>query len=426
MTFKLIPLKTALFVSMMSSALILSGCLGERAHHRSFADYPGFKEYYGQRCLAGEDDPPVTPGDQKLLEQYRPRLILSPGGRYPIDFYKDYLPYTVLRRYSDKEIEAEAVTPELLKAVQADPRYYLDFQFDRFQKAGRDWRYREGAESDGSLESESSVYGRVYRERVDFQPSTRNGPSRNLIFLKYNIVFAISGLAKKLPMGYETFLRLAGLDLEDWHALDNFVAIHMVLDDQEQPVAVILAQHNHHRTYLLGKDLPLPSDGRQSFDIALRSNEVYPASSNSKPVEHRVIRWSMYLRYLLSGEDPPFARGTDMTYGLGSGGKEISYNLIFLSPCDPFYTTKILLGEPRPFWGRYIGRDGPPGSDYYAVPALLPMGNLLKFSYLHDGDPEDIRLVEEAIDLKKKTIDIEKIISYGGMRLSLDWSLTSR
>ena len=420
------PLKAVLFIVVISASLVLSGCMRDRTHHRSFADYPGFKEYYGQRCAVEAAESIVPQGDQKLLERYRPRLILSPGGRYPVDFYRDYLPYTVLRRYSDKEIEAEMVTPELLKTVQGDSRYYLDFQFDHYQKDGRDRRLTETAGGNKLSETASAMYGRVYRERVDFLVRSGENLSRDLIFLKYNIAFAISGLAAKLPRGYEGFLRMAGLDLEDWHELDNFVAIHVVLDEKQEPLAVILAQHNHHRTYLIDKDLPLPLDDRMVFDIALRSNEVYPASKSHEAVGHRVIRWSLYLKFLLSGEDPPFARGIDISYGLGAGGQEIATYLISLSPCDPFYTTKILLGEPRPFWGRYIGRDGPPGADYYAVPALLPMGNLLKFSYLRDGDLEDIRMLDEAIDLKEKSIDIEKMINYGGLRLSSEWARSGR
>ncbi len=210
------------------------------------------------------------------------------------------------------------------------------------------------------------------------------------------------------------------MDLEDWHELDNFVAIHVVLDELHSPIAVILAQHNHHRTYLIGKDIGLPADGRIPFDIALRSNEVYPASDDSGPVNHRVIPWPLYMKYLLSGQDPPFFRGYDVTYGLRAGGKEIPYDLVVLSPCDPFYTATMMLGEPRPFLRFTIGRDGPPGADYYAFPSLLPLGNLLKFSYLHDGDPDDISMIDRAIDRETGEIDVARIMEYGGRRFYED------
>lgn len=64
-----------------------------------------------------------------------------------------------------------------------------------------------------------------------------------------------------------------------------------------------------------------PHYGRMVFDIALRSNEIYPASDNTGPVKHRAIRWTLYMKYLLSGEDPPLFRGYDVTYGVRAGGE---------------------------------------------------------------------------------------------------------
>jgi hypothetical protein len=243
----------------------------------------------------------------------------------------------------------------------------------------------------------------------------------DLTFLKYNLIFAISGLPAQLSQGSRALLWISGMTREDWHELDNFVAIHIVLDEDKQLVAVILAQHNHHRTYMVERDIREPSDSRLIFDVALRSNEVYTGSKASESVSHRVVRWSLYLDYLLSGEDPPWLRGNDMTYGVNAGGREINYGLVALSPCDPLYTAEILLGEPRPFWGIYLGRDGPPGSDYYNVPELLPMGNLLKFGYLQDGDEEDISVVREAVDRKAKSMDIGMILEHGGRTFLRDW-----
>jgi hypothetical protein len=384
----------------------LSGCGTESKGYRTFADYPGFKEYYADHCHDGGPAPLTSDVDKELLRKHSPRLMLPPGGQYPIDFYQDYLPYSVLRRYPKRTVIAESVTPEVLKVNQHNPSVYLDLQLDRFRAAGP--------------RRKPSVYGRVYRETVTFPDGTGGEVSRNFTFLKYNVVFATSGLPARLPAGFETFLKLAGFDLNDWHQLDNFVAVHVVLDEKERPVAVILAQHNHHRTYLVGKDIALPADGRMVFDIALRSNEVYVDSQHALPVEHRVARWTLYLKYLLSGEDAPFFRGYDLTYGVNAGGREISYDLATLSPCDPFYTATIMLGEPRRFIWWYIGRDGPPGADYYEIPPLLPLGNLLKFSYLHDGDPDDIAMAERSIDVRKKKIDAPRIMEYGGARFYRD------
>jgi hypothetical protein len=212
-----------------------------------------------------------------------------------------------------------------------------------------------------------------------------------------------------------------GLDPRDWHQLDNFVAAHIVLDGSGKPIAVLLAQHNHHRAYLAGRDIASPADDRYVFDVALRSNELYPGSDSESPVRHRAVRWSLYLKYLLGGEGRPLASADDITYGRRAGGREVVYDLGFPSPCDPFYTAKIMLGAPRPFFGFDIGRDGPPGSDYYTIPDLLPLGNLLKFSYLHDGDPDDLRVVGESIDERRGTTDISRIMAHGGKKFLRDY-----
>lgn len=399
--------------------LLLFACTRMVDAHETFADYPGFKEYYAGRCKDGQTLSPPDDHDRELLARYSPRLILPPGGRYPIDFYRDYLPFALLRRYQDKAIIKEEVTPEDLQVYQEDTTVYLDLDKKRFLAAGLDKRI--GEDKEGAFNHRRPVvYGRVNREKVELLDEKNQPHLYEFIFLKYNVVFAISGLPVKLTFGLETLLRVMGLDPEDWHELDNFVAVHIVLNEKERPVAIILAQHNHHRSYLIGKDIPLPADGHIPFDAALRSNEFYPASDEPGPVSHRVAQWAIYMKYLLSGENPPFIRGEDVTYGVRAGGVEVAYGLAFLSPCNPFYTAKIMLGEPRPFFGRYIGRDGPPGADYYTIPELLPMGNLLKSSYLHDGDHEDINLVDQAIDLKRKKMDIEKIMAYGGRKLYRD------
>lgn len=399
---------------------ILSGCTKNAAKHRTFADYPGFEEYYGNSCEEEGTHARTGKFERELLRRFKPRFILPPGGRYPIDFYRDYLPFTVMRRHADGEVVADKVTPGILRKNRNNREVYLEFQRGRYRESGMDRRVGKYSMDTGLPDMKPAVYGRVYRERVRFPCENEGSCSLDLTFLKYNIIFATSGLASKLPWSYECILTLLGLDPDNWHALDNFVAVHVVLDDDEKPIATLLAQHNHHRAYLIGKDMELPPDGRMAFDVALRSNEVYPASYLKEPVEHRVVRWSIYMKYLLSGEDPPLYRGLDVTRGTNAGGVEIDYDLVFLSPCDPLYTAEIMLGEPRSFFGIYTGRNGPPGSDYYTIPQLLPLGNLLKFSYLHDGDPEDIALVDDAMNVEKKRIDIGRIMEHGGRRLFSD------
>lgn len=386
------------------AVLALLSC-SRPATYNTFADYPGFQEFYGDSCRDG------APGaadhrEQELLRRFRPRFVIPPGGEQPLDFYGDYLPCTVMRRWPDGSLVSGASTKKLLEEHLRSRTVYLDFDPECFAER---------------TPAEPVVYGRVYREKVAFDAPGGGTVERELIFLKYNPIFSLSGLAADLPLLHRMLLVLPGLDARDWHELDNFTAVHIVLDEREKPLAVLLAQHNHHRTYLLGKDISPPPDGRLSFDVAERSNELYPSSTSAEPVRHRVVQWSLYLDYLLSGENKPFFSAHDITRGVGAGGAEVDYRLAFLLPCDPLYRAEMLLGEPRPFMGRYIGRDGPPGSDYYNVPSLLPLGRLLKFSYLQDGDGEDIAVVREAVDRKKDRIDIGRIAEHGGRTFFEDW-----
>jgi hypothetical protein len=400
---------------IVTSSVCISGCAGE---YHTFADYPGFKEYYQDRCET--PPPPTTEKDRELLEKFRPRFILPPGGSYPIDFYRDYLPYTIMKTWPEKKVIALDIKRGLLQKHRVDRGVYLDFNTRQYRSDGMDLRWEEGSSPPG-IDRVPVVYGRVYRERVSFPDNENRIEEHNLTFLKYNLLFATSGLPAELSGWSRFLLSLGGFDRKDWHVLDNFVAAYIILDEKEVPIAVVLAQHNHHRAYLIGRDIPKAGDGRSAFDIALRSNEIYPASDSAEPVGHRVIRWTLYLDYLLSGENGPTLKGTDVTIGKSAGGGEFYYDLRVISPCDPLYTSEMLLGQPRPFLGIYLGRDGPPGSDYYNMPKLLPMGNMLKFAYLHDGDPEDIALVREAIDPKNDKVDIERIMDHGGRRFLEDW-----
>lgn len=393
----------------LTLVLMLELTMAGAKEYDTFADYPGFSTYYGRRCV--DHHLPQNAHDKVLLQKFRPHFILPPKGQLPIDFYADYLSHTVLRRRDNHHIVVDHVTPDLLAAVKDSGDYYLDLQLGRLRAAGLYQSDQSGLAH--AAVRQAVVYGRAYHQKVSF-PAAGGPVTRHFSFLKYNLVFAVSGLPARLPWGSETLLRLLGFNLQDWHELDNYVAATVVLDEQDAPVAVILAQHNHHRSFLVGRHLSLPADQRLIFDIAERSNELYRDAATPGPVAHRVIRWGLNMKYLLTGKNPPFLKAQDLTYGRQAGGLDIAYQLQFLSPCDPFYTAKMMLGERRRLFGHYIGRDGPPGADYYTIPLLLPMGNLLKASYYHAGDPEDIAVLTQAIDLENGHIDFKRLIQYGG------------
>jgi hypothetical protein len=72
----------------------------------------------------------------------------------------------------------------------------------------------------------------------------------------------------------------------------GFVSARVVLDEEERPVALMPARHNHHRAFMVGSHVVLPEEGRIPLAVALRSKELYRDAGESRPVRHRVARWS--------------------------------------------------------------------------------------------------------------------------------------
>lgn len=380
-------------------ALSLQSCATAPKGYGTFADYPGFAEVYKDDC---QSELLSTQQDLSLLKKFRPRLFIAPNSNPPIDFYKDYIAHADLYHFSARTQIVRGITKAKLNQIHRVPGYYLVHRAEKMQQVT------------------PTAYGRVYVENVRFMDAVGKVQEMKLKFLKYSFTFAASGLPEKLPYGANTFLSIFGLSPDDWHQLDHYTAVTMVLNDADQAIAVLLAQHNHHRSYLVGKHVVLGPNGQISLDVAKRSNELYLSSNDNEVKSHRVIRWGLYRKYLISGKDAPFFKAWDRTYGPNAGGQELNYDLSVLSPCDPFYQAKIFLGEPRPLLGFYIGRDGPPGADYYTLPKLLPLSKLLKFSYFHEGQKDDITALDRFIDVDNKKMDVDALVSHGEKKFIQD------
>jgi len=382
----------------------LFGC-GMRSTPDGFASYPGFAAYF---TAHPPSDKMPTEAEARLLRRYRPTLFLPPGHAGPIDFYADYLPYTRMVNLADQTVLAQPPSRDDLIAHQEQFTASLE------RVTEPDTRH-------------PTVYARIRQEVVSF-PHGDGQTAVPLTFLTYTVPFAHSGLPAKLGRMQGGLISLAeallGWQRSDWHPLDVYTAYTLVLTENLQPFAVLLAQHNHHRSYLIGKDLIWPKDDHLALDVAISSNELYLSSGDAAPVAHRTIPFFSELDYLLSGSNPPLAHGWDITHGPNAGGTRTPYRLGFLPPSDPFYTFKGWLGDYRPFMGFYVGRSGSPGADYYTIPALLPLGNTLKFSYLQDGDEQDIAAVRRHID--GFNIDIDAMMDRGGRTLWANWTARTR
>lgn len=347
-------------VVLAGVALVLLRGIG--ASGPNFSQYPGFVDHFARNPPSAQSP---APEDRALLEKHRPRIHLPEGHAGLIGFYEDYIAQGVLTSAEGRAI-SETVTPELLNAHKDDP--------------GVVFAHRP----DNNVPPRPVVFGRIDRERIVYE----DGSARSFTFLTYHAVFRHSGLAAGLSGWQAAAARLAG-DLDDWHQLDHYTAATLVLDEDRQPAALLLQQHNNQRTYLIGETYKLPEDGRPEIDVAIRSNELYPHAEGRR--RHRAVRFPTpdALKFLIGVGGRPFISADDIT----DPASEAAYELRFLAPSDAFYTFKGYLGARRTL----PGRDGPPGADYNTLPMLKPWVRQLIAGYWRPGNQGDGARLERAL-----------------------------
>jgi len=331
---------------------------------RNFSQYPGFAEYF-EKHPPGHELP--LEEDRTLLAHFRPRFFV-PDGQKPIDFYRDYIAQGILKDAKGRVI-SRRVTQALLNKYKNDPG--VVFVHVPTKPSGP-----------------PVVYGRITRETITFRDAEKESlyPA---IFLTYQIVFRTSGLPAGITGWKEWILGVVG-DLQDWHQLDHYTSVSIVLNAHNlKPFAVMMQQHNNIHTYLVGEGISIPADSRVEVDVAIRSNELYPHKDGR--IRHRAVAMPdrKGLRYLITGKDSPLFSGDDITESI----REVDYELSFLRPDDAFYTFKGFLGERR----CVPGRDSPPGAEYNTIPDLKPMPMQLFSGYWREDDPGDIERFKRTV-----------------------------
>jgi hypothetical protein len=352
-------------------AAIAAGCSPSTAN---FSQHPGFREWYAAHPPAGALP---TEADRALVTRYQPRLFVDRESEGPIGFYEDYVAEATLFR-GDGSIAAEHPTRETLNAHKADPGAVLAHR---------------GVPGHGAP-IHPTVLGRIDREEVALPDG-----KREFTFLTYSYVFRRSGLPAGMP-GWMRVLVGIVADPRDWHQLDHYTAVTIALAPGPDgaspvPVAAVFQQHNYLRSYLLGRTaapgvLALPADGRLPVDAAIWSNELYPHEPGR--VRHRAVPFMTRdtVRYLMTGEDPPFLAADDVT----EPDREVDCTLRFLPPADAFYVFQGWLGERR----RLPGRDGPPGADYNTLPAYKSRAAQMLVFRWTDGDAGYAQTIAPVLD----------------------------
>jgi len=346
----------------------------------------------------------TTKEEKTLLEKFRPRVFIAPKGRLPIDFYKFYLPNTVVRDKSGAIIK-KSPKRAFLKSIERRPGLYLDYQGPE--------RPCEGERCLGYV---AAGYGRVYRERADFR--LKSGlKTMPLIILKYNFAFTYSGLPAEVGWLKEELLSLF-IDPAKFHELDIHGAIQIILDEKQHPLVLLLAQHNYFRAYVFGDDIPaLTEDKGVKVCFALRSNEPYPCPKGRDPIHKRTVGNPVNMSYVINGTGRPFLSGEDLVVGPKGGARPISYRLNFLPMRDPLYVSWIALGakEKILFFDSYY-RKGPPGMDMNSWPELKKYSDIMQFWYLRDGSSKDAALMGGAFR-SFTDVDFKKVLEENGTRL---------
>ena len=330
----------------------LSACA--RADDVNFSQRPGFAAYFAANPPSAEHP---DAADRALLQRYRPRLYMARGLEPPIRFYEDYIARGRLIA-RDGEVLSDTVSAQILNRHREDP--YAVFEH-----------------IPSKVPTRPEMFGRVDRETFDL-----GGESRSFTFLTWNATFRTSGIAAGISTWKGIALDIAG-DLIDWHQLDHYTAVTLVLDEERKPVAVMFQQHNYRRTYVVGSDMKWPDDDRIGVDVAMRSNEFYP----HEPVR-TVRRAASFLsadtvEYLVTGRAAPFRIADDIT----DPAIEVDYTLSFLAQTDAFYTFKGFLGEKR----LLPGRSGPPGADYNTLPADKPLHRQMISFHWRENDEDYVR-----------------------------------
>ena len=305
---------------------------------------------------------PVPDDLRRLAVAHLPRLWVHPDSWQPIDF-DDYLKKATLYVREDGRLVRRQPDVAYLDSLP------LEVQCERYLEAPPVAPSRP-----------APVYIQVYRDASPVDDA------REWTYIKYNLAFDWSGLAYHTGWLPRLAAFLSGGDARRWHRLDIHVSAILAFDERRRLRLVSLAQHNYQRTYLAGRDFP-PAAPIQLV-AAVGSNELYLDRGEDRPVDHRVVPYYGDLPYLIDGDQRPWLWAMDRTYGRKAGGREVPLRPVFIQPRHPLADFAGYLAPPRRLLGFYIGRDGPPGFDYYAPPADVPLRRLVAMGYWQEGDRE--------------------------------------
>jgi len=315
---------------------------------------------------------PVPEDIKALAKRFMPRLWVHPDSWQPIAF-EDYLAQARVVRNSDNQVILRQ--PGWRDLADLSDEEQCGAHLDAPEIASR---------------NPAPLYIQVF---WDENPAN---PAEKWTYIKYNLVFDWSGLAAEINWLGRVGAFLSGGGIDRWHRLDIHLAAILAFDSTRKPCLLTLAQHNHQQTFLPGRDFP--ADAAPRLVAAVRSNELYLDDGRKAPAYHRVVPFFNDVAFLIDSSRKPPLRARDVAYGRNAGGQEVQLRPVFIEPGHPLANFAGLLAPPRRLLGIYIGRDGPPGYNYYALPSYIPLVNFAAMGYWRAGDQDLLQQLEPLIN----------------------------
>lgn len=160
---------------------------------------------------------------------------------------------------------------------------------------------------------------------------------------------------------------------------------------------VLLAQHNHFRTYLVGRDVFWSQEEGLKICFSQRSNEPYPCPQKqaSQYVPAAATPDNLEFLFGKANSDGGWFAGHDLVVGEQGGAVPISYDLAYLPNQDPLYTSWIPLGAKLGFGPLRFFRSGPPGMNFNFNPKLRHYFDIAQFFAFAPNDRVALRLAKE-------------------------------
>ena len=308
----------------------------------------------------------ATQREESLLEKYAPAFWVEKGSCKPLNFYQQYVPLLF------NEETGEKASRQVLKKYERDLDVY--------------WNIKDPPEC---IESETPpLYAYSWQESLE----TSDGQSQKVTVLKYAFTFYKSGLPVKLPFPQGAIRFLGSLD--SWHYLDIHGAIFYLLNENDELFSVVLAQHNHFRSFVVGVDVSEENARRLCY--AIRTNEPYFCHDGSENKDYATAPTYQYIDWIITEKDRTFVGAWDVVPG-NIGREPLGYRLELLSHRDPLITSWVPLGPEFKIWGLFstFFRKSPPGMAIFNTPKLKRIVDTAQYFYFDPNDEQTFKLHEE-------------------------------